>query len=66
MDLSTIARLPVGETPATLFVALQLSKATWLVALHSPTADKISLHRWQAGTRRDCSVWSHASAIRPK
>jgi transposase len=49
MDLSTIARLPVGETPATLFVALELSKATWLVALHSPAADKISLHRLAGG-----------------
>jgi transposase len=49
MDLSTVARLPVGETPATLFVALELSKATWLVALHSPAADKISLHRLVGG-----------------
>ena len=49
MDLSTIARLPIGETPATLFVALELSKATWLVALHSPAADKISLHRLVGG-----------------
>ncbi len=49
MDLSIIARLPVGETPATLFVALELSKATWLVALHSPAADKISLHRLAGG-----------------
>ena len=53
MDFSTVARLPVGEKPATLFVALELSKATWLVALHSPAADKISLHRL-------------AGAIRPK
>ena len=49
MDFSTVARLPVGEKPATLFVALELSKATWLVALHSPAADKISLHRLAGG-----------------
>jgi transposase len=49
MDLSTVALLPVSEKPATLFVALELSKATWLVALHSPAADKISLHRLVGG-----------------
>ena len=49
MDFSTVARLPAGEKPATLFVALELSKATWLVALHSPAADKISLHRLAGG-----------------
>jgi hypothetical protein len=43
MDLSTVALPPVSEKPATLFVALELSKATWLVALHSPAADKVSL-----------------------
>ncbi len=49
MDFSTVARLPAGEKPATLFVALELSKATWLVALHSPAADKISLHHLAGG-----------------
>ena len=34
---------------ATLFVALELSKATWLVALNSPIADKISEHRIDGG-----------------
>ena len=32
MDLSTVARLPVGERLATLFAALELSKATWPAA----------------------------------
>ncbi len=49
MDLSSVALPSVGEKPATLFVALELSKATWLVALHSPTADKVSLHRLAGG-----------------
>ena len=31
------------------FVALELSKSTWLVAVHAPAADKISLHRLQGG-----------------
>jgi hypothetical protein len=49
MDLSTVALPSVGEKPATLFVALELSKASWLVALHSPAADKVSLHRLAGG-----------------
>ena len=43
-------RLPsVAEKPATLFVALELSKSTWLVAIHSPAADKMSQHRLAGG-----------------
>jgi transposase len=38
-----------GTQPATLFVALELSKAKWLVGLHSPTADKISRHTITGG-----------------
>ena len=36
-------------TPATLFVALELSRSTWLVALHSPAVDKVSQHRLEGG-----------------
>ena len=35
--------------PATLFVALELSKAKWLVGLHSPVADKVSRHTIAGG-----------------
>jgi transposase len=35
--------------PATLFVALELSRSTWLVALHSPVADKVGQHRVEGG-----------------
>ncbi len=37
------------EQTATLFVALELSKATWLVALHTPERDRISQHRLTGG-----------------
>jgi len=37
------------EQQATLFVALELSQATWVVALHSPIADKISIYRIEGG-----------------
>ncbi|MGX5845281.1 hypothetical protein ACWGTI_32135, partial [Mesorhizobium sp. ArgA1] len=49
MNLSSVALPPVGEKTATIFVALELSKSAWLVALHSPAAEKISLHRLQGG-----------------
>jgi len=35
--------------PATLFVALELSKMVWLVGLQSPDRDKISLQRVEGG-----------------
>ncbi len=38
-----------AAAPATLFVALELSRSTWLVALHSPVADKVSQHRIEGG-----------------
>lgn len=49
MELSTVGLPSVGVKPATLFTALELSKATWLVALHSPAADKVSQHRLAGG-----------------
>ena len=43
MEISSAAATPAALTqPATLFVALELSKAKWLVGLHSPAVDKIS------------------------
>jgi transposase len=38
-----------AAAPATLFIALELSRSTWLVALHSPVADKVSQHRLDGG-----------------
>jgi transposase len=35
--------------PATLFVALELSRSTWLVAVHSPVVDKVGQHRLAGG-----------------
>ncbi len=47
MEISSSTLPPVAEC-ATMFVALELSKSSWLVALHSPVADKVSLH-WFVG-----------------
>jgi transposase len=44
-----IAAPPADQASATLFVALELSRSTWLVALHSPLSDKVSQHRIEGG-----------------
>src|SRR5215212_5580543 len=43
---------PTDTAPATLFVALELSRSTWLVAMHSPVVDKVSQHRLEGGDTR--------------
>src|ERR1700681_3085381 len=49
MEISSVALPPAEAEGATLYVALELSKSTWLVALHSPVADKVSQHRLEGG-----------------
>jgi transposase len=49
MDAIPSAPAPADATPATVFVALELSRSTWLVALHSPVAGKVSQHRLEGG-----------------
>jgi transposase len=45
MEISCVTRTSAAEEKsATIFVALELSKRRWLVAIHSPVADKISGH----------------------
>ena len=46
---SSAPSLAEAAAPATLFIALELSRSTWLVALHSPVADKVSQHRLDGG-----------------
>ena len=49
MDAIPTASTRTDTAPATLFVALELSRSTWLVALHSPVVDKVSQHRLEGG-----------------
>jgi transposase len=49
MEISSSTLPAVAAERATMFVALELSKSSWLVALHSPVADKVSLHRFVGG-----------------
>jgi transposase len=50
MEISPSPAAPATDPqPATLFVALELSKAKWLVGLHSPMADKVSRHTIAGG-----------------
>jgi transposase len=48
MAVTATPALPADVT-LTLFVALELSRSTWVVALHSPVADKVSQHRVEGG-----------------
>ena len=38
-----------AETAAMIFVSIELSKKSWLAAIHTPLADKIGLHKVEAG-----------------
>src|SRR5215472_4632720 len=49
MEISSSTLPAVAAEHATMFVALELSKSSWLVALHSPVADKVSRHRFVGG-----------------
>jgi hypothetical protein len=49
MDTIPSTRSLPDAPPATLFLALELSRSTWLVALHSPAADKVGQHRLEGG-----------------
>src|SRR3712207_2884202 len=49
MDVTPATAPLAGAAPVTLFVALELSRSTWLVAMHSPIGDKISQHRLAGG-----------------
>jgi transposase len=42
MEISVAHFLSVSSSNATLLVALELSKATWVVALSAPLSDRIS------------------------
>jgi transposase len=49
MDARTAAPTLSETAVPTLFLALELSRSTWLIALHSPVADKVSQHRLEGG-----------------
>ena len=53
MEIPALAAATAAlEQPATVFVALELSKARWLVGIHSPIADRISRHSVAGGDSR--------------
>jgi transposase len=49
MDALVSTELSTDTSSESLYVALELSRATWLVALHSPIANKVSQHRLDGG-----------------
>ena len=38
-----------AENAAVIFVSIELSKKAWLAAIHTPLADKVGLHKLEAG-----------------
>ena len=49
MLFSPSADASFSHSPHTIYLALELSRRSWLVALHAPDAAKIELHRLPAG-----------------
>src|SRR4051794_40227132 len=49
MDALVSTELSTDTGSENLYVALELSRATWLVALHSPITNKVSQHRLDGG-----------------
>jgi transposase len=49
MDALVSTDLSTDTGSGSLYVALELSRATWLVALHSPIVNKVSQHRLDGG-----------------
>ena len=49
MDAIPSTPFLTDTAPATLFVALGLSRSTWLVAVHSPAVGKVGQHRLEGG-----------------
>ena len=37
------------EAEATIFVSIELSRKSWLIGIHTPLADKVGLHKLEAG-----------------
>jgi transposase len=49
MDVEPSTPLMTNTASATLYVALELSRSTWLVAVHSPVVGKVSQQRLEGG-----------------
>ena len=49
MDMEPSTSRLTNTASATLYVALELSRSTWLVAVHSPIDDKVSQQRLEGG-----------------
>ena len=46
---TAVAPTAIAEEVVRIFLALELSRSSWLVASHTPAADKISRHKLAAG-----------------
>jgi transposase len=49
MEISPQSAASAAPQPATIHIAVELSRARWVVAVHTPLADKIGLHKRKGG-----------------
>jgi transposase len=49
MEIASVATASAGAESATIYVALELSKSSWLVGIHTPLADKVSRYALAGG-----------------
>jgi hypothetical protein len=49
MEISSLSAASATSQSVTIYLALELSRASWVVAVPTPLADKIGLHRLQGG-----------------
>jgi transposase len=52
MEISSRSAASAATQPATIYLALELSRASWVVAVQTPLADKIGLHKLKGGDRQ--------------
>ena len=49
MDMDQVQSTNVAESIVTVLAAIELSKTTWLLAIHDPTSNKVSRRRSDGG-----------------
>src|SRR5262245_65642200 len=52
------------EQQAKLFVALELGQATWVVALHSPIADRLGFYGFREAVTEKLLGWTKKKRVR--
>jgi hypothetical protein len=65
MSYSSSPATSLSDRTLTIFVAVELSCRSWLVALHAPDAAKVELHRLPAGDGTYMADYPRRKSCRP-